>query len=163
MSKCKKLLALAIFIVVNSTAIAQQTLVPFVQWERANASWESDTAEVAYVGARCSALFQSIAAFFMSNPGKAEDTTTGLNLLVSSVMFNDVAENFASKRGMSTEVITTRQKALTEIYVTRMKENRSVHNNMFHEPVLGDVKFCRKSEALYQELSKRIDNKNKRP
>jgi hypothetical protein len=62
MSKCKKLLALAIFIVVNSTAIAQQTLVPFVQWERANASWESDTAEVAYVGARCSALFQSIAA-----------------------------------------------------------------------------------------------------
>ena len=56
---------------------------------------------------------------------------------------------------MSDEVISSRKEALLEIYLNKLKENRRLHNNMFHEPILGDMRFCKQTEALYQDLFKR--------
>lgn len=152
----KKLFSYLTALLMASTVMAQQQLTPFVEWKKTRPNWDmGDTSEVAYVGSRCSALLLATSAFFRENPGKPEDAVTGFQMLISSTTFHVVAEKLSKSRGMSDEVISSRKEALLEIYLNKLKENRRLHNNMFHEPILGDMRFCKQTEALYQELFKR--------
>jgi hypothetical protein len=140
-----------------STLMAQQQLIPFVEWKKSNPDWDmGDVSEVGYVGSRCSALLLATSAFFIENPGKPEHLITGLKMVMSSETFQVVAERLAAKRRMSKEVLASRKDALLDIYTDKLKENRRLHNNMFHEPILGDMGFCKQTEPLFNELSKTI-------
>ena len=152
----KKLYSFVVSLLMTSSVLAQQQLIPFVEWKKTRPNWDSgDTSEPAYVGARCSALLLATSAFFSENPSKPEDVSTGIQMLISSTTFNVVSEKLSKSRGMSDEVISSRKEALLETYLNKLKENRRLHNNMFHEPILGDMRFCKQTEPLYQELYKR--------
>ena len=139
-----------------STVMAQQQLIPFVEWKKSNPNWDwGDTSGAAYVGARCSALLLATSSFFTANPINPEDGSKGFQMLISSTTFHVVSEKLSRSRGMSDEVISSRKEALFDIYLNKLKENRRLHNNMFHEPIFGDMSFCKQTEALYQELFKR--------
>ena len=152
----KKIFTCLLPLLMASTAMAQQQLIPFVEWKKSNPNWDwGDTSQAAYVGARCSALLLATSSFFTANPINPEDGSKGFQMLISSTTFHVVSERLSRSRGMSDEVISSRKAALLDIYIEKLKENRRLHNNMFHEPILGDVSFCKKTEALYQELHKR--------
>jgi hypothetical protein len=140
-----------------STVLAQQQLVPFVEWKKSNPNWDmGDTSQAGYVGSRCSALLLATASFFIENPGSPEDLLTGLKMNMSSETFQVVAERLAVSRRMSKEVLSSRKEALLDIYLKKLKENRRLHNNMFHEPILGDMSFCKQTEPLFNELFKSL-------
>ena len=151
----KKLYSFVVSLLMTSSVLAQQQLIPLVDWKKSNPQWDNDPSEVAYIGSRCSALLLATSAFFIENPGSPEDHMTGLKMAMSSATFQVVAERLAASRRMSKEVLSSRKDALLDIYIKKLKENRRLHNNMFHEPILGDVGFCKQTEALYQELLKR--------
>ena len=137
--------------------MAQQQLIPFVEWKKSNPDWDwGDTSQAGYVGSRCSALLLATSSFFVENPGSPEHLMTGLKMVMSSETFQAVAEKLAANRGMSKEVLSSRKEALRDIYLKNLKENRRLHNNMFHEPILGDMSFCKQTEPLYNELFKTL-------
>ena len=80
----------------------------------------------------------------------------GLKMAMSSETFQVVAERLGASRRMSKEVLASRKEALHDIYLKKLKENRRLHNNMFHEPILGDMSFCRQTEPLFNELFKTL-------
>jgi hypothetical protein len=153
----KKLFSYLTALLMASTVLAQQQLIPFVDWKKSNPNWDmGDTSQAGYVGSRCSALLLATSAFFIENPGKPEDLWTGLKMVESSETFQVVAERLAVSRRMSKEVLASRKEALLDIYLKKLKENRRLHNNMFHEPILGDMTFCKQTEPLFNELSKTL-------
>ena len=153
----KKLFSYLTALLMASTVMAQQQLTPFVDWKKSNPNWDmGDTSQVGYVGSRCSALLLATSAFFIENPGRPEDLLTGLKMAESSETFQVVAERLAVSRRMSKEVLASRKEALLDIYLKKLKENRRLHNNMFHEPMLGDMTFCKQTEPLFNQLSKTL-------
>jgi len=153
----KKFFCCLAALLMASTVMAQQQLVPFVEWKKSNPNWDmGDTSQAGYVGSRCSALLLATSAFFIENPGSPEDHLTGLKMAMSSETFQVVAERLAVSRRMSKEVLSSRKEALLDIYINKLKENRRLHNNMFHEPILGDMRFCKQTEPLFNELFKNL-------
>ena len=141
-----------------STVMAQQKLIPFVEWKKLNPNWDwGDTSQAAYVGARCSALLLATSSFFTANPINQEDGSTGFQMVISSTVFHVVSEKLSTSRGMSGEVISSRKAALLDIYLNNLKENRRLHNNIFHEPIFGDMSFCKQTEPLFNELFKSLN------
>jgi hypothetical protein len=137
--------------------MAQQQLVPFVEWKKSNPNWDmGDTSQASYVGSRCSALLLATSAFFIENPGSPEHLMNGFKMAMSSETFQVVAERLGASRRMSIEVLASRKEAIHDIYIKKLKENRRLHNNMFHEPILGDMSFCRQTEPLFNELFKTL-------
>ena len=153
----KNSLIFLVALLMASTVMAQQKLIPFVEWKKSNPNWDwGDTSQAAYVGARCSALLLATSSFFTPNPIKPEDGQQGFQMLISSTTFHVVSEKLSINRGMSDEVISSRKAALLDVYLNNLKENRRLHNNIFHEPILGDMRFCKQTEPLFVELSKTL-------
>lgn len=140
-----------------STVMAQQKLIPFVEWKKSNPNWDwGDTSQAAYVGARCSSLLLATSSFFTANPINPEDGPRGFEMLISSTTFHIVSEKLSKNRGMSDEVISSRKAALLDVYLNNLRENRRLHNNLFHEPIFGDMSFCKQTEPLFKELFKTL-------
>lgn len=112
--------------------------------------WEKDDSELAYVSMRCGVIYSTLAAYFLANGTKKEDKDNSIKLNKMSEVFMEKSIYISiSMLKMSEESITKRMELLFKIYVEKVKENKSVNNNVFEGLILNDFEYCNKNRKYF--------------
>jgi hypothetical protein len=124
-----------------------QSLEPLTSLLEKRPRWASDPTEIAYVSVRCGSLFWVIGEMF-SVSNKKGDEQTGRDLKTAGLKLTLFGDELSKIDGMSEEVRNRRQDLLAKAYVDAVKDNRSLHNNMFHGFVEHDFRRCKEIEQM---------------
>jgi hypothetical protein len=122
--------------------------------------WTSDETEIAYVSVRCGTLFWVIGEMF-SVSKKQGDEQTGRDLKIAGLKLIIFGNELSKIDSMSEEVRNRRQELLAKAYGDAVKNNRSLHNNMFYGFVEHDFRRCKEIEQMLLDAATRANPKSK--
>ncbi len=149
MKKIIKILTFLIIYFITSQSYSQE-LYPLLDKYGDNGSWKRDVSELAYVSMRCGILYSSLSAYFDVNGTKKEDNDYAKSLSEIGIMFTTKAIAISLvKAKMSEDAIANRIKNISNYYLIKIKENKSLFNNIFEGIIIKDAEFCKNQREFF--------------
>lgn len=111
-------------------------------WQSMRPNWIDDTTELAYVAARCAALYGVIGAAFAANGTTDTHKKTSTEVVARGFKLMYVGSLLGKEVGLSDENFSRRYREISKQYVEVVSSNRTINNNMFHGFIEYDWKFC---------------------
>lgn len=145
-----------IFLSSISSICFSQTMIPlekFISERNLN-----DPSEFAYVGQRCSSLFNVVSGVFREN-GSSKNAQTITNLENKS----DVMRNISLRLDLgvnkkSEESIINQSKQFIQIYSKQLVKNKQMNNNYFDGYIKTDLEVCNSIYPTFEQLNKKVSN-----
>jgi hypothetical protein len=117
------------------------------------ANWDDDVSEVAYVAARCGALFIAIGGYFLNNGVSQQNKETANDMLTRATVFNESSIALSGLANMTVEDTIKRGIDINRAYNETMARNKRLINNALHTPVADDLRFCAGHEQNFQKIA----------
>lgn len=155
-----RILAVFLSLLAFNAKAETQSLEPLTSLLEKRPRWASDATEVAYVSVRCGSLFLVIGEMFSAS-NKEGDEQTGRDLIIAGLRLILFGNELSKVDGMSEEARNRRQDLLAKAYVDTVKNNRSLHNNMFYGFVEHDVRRCKEFEQMLPYAAEQANPKKR--
>lgn len=136
---------------------SNETLGSLEQTMSERPGWDHDPSEVAYVAARCGALVTMLGGYLKENSSKPKDELNGTRLIERGQLITRSAFYAGMLVKMDAEASLHRSAELIKRYGELISSNKRLYNNVFHEPVESDFKFCMGLENNFIQIVEMFD------
>lgn len=144
----------------NAAAAAKDPEFPLKDFGRAveavMVAEKVDESELAYVGARGSALLLAISKWLEENPGGERDKQLAEQFLKRAHPFFVVAHLFGERTGKSGKNTDAQIAALMETYVREMVRSKQLNNEILSAPISRDLKALERVAPFVNGLAKSL-------
>ena len=130
-------------LILSQSLAQERSLVPLVKKYSDDENLSKNYSELAYISARCSAIYTLTSGYFSENGTTQEDRNNSKNSKDIGEMFLNYSVVISlSLINMSENAFKNRMKNILSIYSDIMKKNKSINNNAFEGIIVEDLNFC---------------------
>lgn len=149
-------IAMFIFLFSSRFSVAQErSFVPLEKKYSNDENLSKNYSELAYISARCSAIYSLTSGYFSENGTTQEDKDNAKNSRdIGEIFLNYSIVISLSLINMSEAALKRRMEYLLSIYSDTMKRNKSISNNAFEGVIADDLRFCSAKINFFLNLNK---------